>query len=50
MVLGDSPDFAFVVRMNPTKRIDDLKGAIKERRPGVFGDSLAVNMESRNRS
>ena len=44
MVLGDSPDFAFVVRMDPTKRIDNLKIAVKKRRPDVFGDSPAVNM------
>jgi len=44
MIFGDSPDFAFVVNIDPAKRIDDLKSVIKERRPDVFGDSPAVNM------
>jgi hypothetical protein len=44
MILGDSPDFAFVVHIDLTKRIDDLKSAIKKKRPDVFGDSPAVNM------
>src|SRR4051794_21466880 len=44
MVFGDSPDFAFIVEIDPTKRIDHLKSAIKERRPDVFGDVLAIHL------
>jgi Crinkler effector protein N-terminal domain len=44
MVLGDSPDFAFVVEIDPTKRIDHLKNIIKERRPDVFGNILAIHL------
>ena len=44
MILGDSPDLVFVVRIDPAKRIDELKCVIKERRSDVFGASPAVNM------
>ena len=44
MVLGDSPDHAFVVEINPAKRVDHLKRAIKEIRPDVFCDVLAIHM------
>lgn len=44
MVLGDSPDLAFVVEIDPTKRIDHLKTLIKERRPDVFGDIMSIHV------
>jgi hypothetical protein len=42
MVLGESPDLAFVIEADPTKSADHLKILIKERRPDVFGDVVSV--------
>ena len=44
LILGNSPEFAFVVEIDPAKTIDHLKSAIKKRRPDVFGDVLDVHI------
>ena len=44
MILGESPDLAFVVEADRTKSIDHLKNLIKERRPDVFGDVVSVHI------
>lgn len=44
LILGELPDFAFVVEIDSLKRIDHLKSAIKERRPDVFGNVPAVHL------
>lgn len=42
LVLGDSAEHAFVVDIDPNKCVDHLKSAIKEKRPDILSNVLAI--------
>ena len=44
MVLGESPELAFVIEIELSKSIDHLKKLIKERRPDVFDNIVSVHI------